>query len=83
MIAAGIISATAAYAALSLAANGGDQTSFVGVFVQALIAGSIGLAVYAIVLLALRNEDILLFAQTAKSRFWKRRPLVVQGQQDL
>lgn len=83
MIAAGIISATAAYATLSLAANGVDQTSFVGVFMQAVIAGSIGLAVYAIVLLALRNEDILLFAQTAKSRFWKRRPLVVQGQQDL
>jgi hypothetical protein len=59
------------------------NTHFLGVLLQAGIATAIGIAMYGIVLKALRNEDINLFIDTARSRFWKRRPIVVQGQQDL
>jgi len=83
MTGAGLISATAAYAMLSYAGTSVTQTRFIGVLVQATIATVIGVVVYGIVLLAFRNEDVLLFMQTAKSRFWKQKPLVVQGQRDL
>ncbi len=83
MIAAGIISAAAAYAALSLAGTSINQARFFGVLAQAVVAGVIGLAVYGIVLRALRNEDLSLFIETARSRFWKQKPIVVQEQQEL
>ncbi len=83
MLAAGIISAAAMYATLHLSGTGVDQTRFIGVFIQAVIAGGIGLAVYAIVLKALNNEDINLFIATLRSKFWKQRPAVVPQQPDL
>ncbi len=83
MTAAGIISAAAAYVVLVFTGGNITQTRFLGVLLQTTIATAVGLAVYAIVLFALRNEDLMLFIDTAKSRFWKRRPLQVQGQADL
>jgi putative peptidoglycan lipid II flippase len=83
MLGAGLISAVAAYATLSYIGTSVNQARFLGILVQASIATIIGLAVYAIVLMALRNEDIMLFLQTAKSRFWKQKLIVVQEQQEL
>jgi putative peptidoglycan lipid II flippase len=82
MTAAAIIAAAAAYATLSLIGSSVDQTKFLGVLIQAVVAGVVGLAFYGITLAALRNEDILLFIGTVKSKFWKQKPLVPQ-QQDL
>ncbi len=83
MIAAGIIAATAAYGTLVL--TGGDilQEHFLGVLLQAVIATAVGGAMYGIVLRALQNEDITLFIETVRSRFWKQRPIIVQEEQEL
>lgn len=84
MIEASIIAAAAAYGTLVL--TGGSnavQTRFFGVLIQAGIATAIGFAMYGIVLRALRNEDLSLFIQTTKSRFWKQKPLIVQEQQEI
>ncbi|MEO5646595.1 MAG: lipid II flippase MurJ [Candidatus Paceibacterota bacterium] len=83
MLAAGIIGATAAYGTLVL--TGGDilQTHFFGILIQTIIATAVGAAMYGIVLRALRNEDITLFIETARSRFWKQRPIIVQEEQEL
>ncbi len=83
MIGAGIISATVAYVTLSFVGTSVNQARFVGVLLQAVVATMTGLAMYGIVLRALRNEDILMFIETARSRFWKQKPLVVQEQQEL
>ncbi len=83
MIAAGIIAAAAAYGMLSVIGTSVDQTRFFGILVQTLVAGMTGLVAYALVLAALRNEDILLFIGTVKSKFWKQKPLVVHQQQEL
>ncbi len=83
MIAAGIIAATAAYVTLVLTGGEGVLEHFFGVLTQAVIATAVGMAMYGIVLRALRNEDITLFIETAKSRFWKQKPMVVQEQQEL
>jgi putative peptidoglycan lipid II flippase len=83
MAAAGIIAATAAYGTLVLSGGGVEQEHFFGLLVQTVIATAIGLAMYGIVLRALRNEDIAIFMQTARSRFWKQKPLIVQEQQEL
>jgi putative peptidoglycan lipid II flippase len=83
MLAAGIISGAATYGTLQLIGVGVDQSKVIGVFIQAMIAGIIGLATYGIVLKALGNQDIELFISTLRSRFWKQRPVVVPQQQDL
>ncbi len=83
MIAAGIIAATTAYGILVLAGNGVEQNHFFGVLVQAGVSAASGLAMYGIVLRALRNEDILFFIETARSRFWKQKPIIVQEEQEL
>jgi putative peptidoglycan lipid II flippase len=83
MIGAGLIAATASYVMLSYVGTSVTGTRFIGVLVQAVIATVIGVVIYGIVLLAFRNEDMRLFIDTAKSRFWKQKSLVVQGQQDL
>ncbi len=83
MVAAGIIASAVAYAVLMLIGTSVDQTRFFGILVQTVIAGGTGLIAYALILMALRNEDILLFIHTVKSKFWKQRPVVVQHQQEL
>jgi putative peptidoglycan lipid II flippase len=82
MIAASIIAAAIAYAVLHMIGGSVDQTTFFGIFMQGTIACVFGFAMYGIVLFALRNEDILDFLRTIRSKFWKTRPLVPQ-QQDL
>jgi putative peptidoglycan lipid II flippase len=83
MTAAGIIAAAAAYGVLILTGSTGPQSHFFRVLFQGGIATIVGYAMYGIVLKALRNEDITTFIETARSRFWKQRPLVVQEQQEL
>lgn len=74
-VSAGIIAGASAYAALYFVGGNVDQASFGGIFVQGLIAGVIGTASYVIVLMAMRNEDILVYLQTLRSKFWKQKPL--------
>ncbi|HRH25130.1 MAG TPA: murein biosynthesis integral membrane protein MurJ [Candidatus Paceibacterota bacterium] len=73
---AGIISATGIYIALSLLGIGVDQATFVGVLLQGVLSGLFGLAIYAGVLVLLKNEDIWLFVETVKTKFWKAKPIV-------
>ena len=77
-LSASIIAATAVYGMLSLISSGVEQDRFFGILAQGVIAGIVGLVMYAIVLLALKNEDITLFIHTLKSKFWKQKPLVGQ-----
>jgi hypothetical protein len=60
-----------------------DQTRYSGIFIQAALATLAGLLAYAFILLSLGNEDISLFIQTLRTKFWKAKPAVVQQQQDL
>lgn len=83
MIASGIIAAACAYGTLAIIGGSVDQSRFWGIFAQAAAATISGCAAYGIVLTALSNEDILLFIGTLKSKFWKQKPPIVQGQQEL
>lgn len=83
ILSAGIIGAAASYVVLQVTGPGVDQNHFVGILIQALISTIVGLAMYAIVLKALRNEDINLFIATLRSKFWKEKPVVVPQQPDL
>ena len=82
IVQAGIIASAAVYGTLVALGSHVDQQHFWGIFSQAIIASFIGIAFYAIVLIALKNEDIAMFIDTAKSKFWKAKPLVIP-QQDL
>lgn len=77
-VGAGIIASTAVYGMLSAISGGVDQGTFGGILVQGLISGIVGIALYAIILAALKNEDILLFVQTLKTKFWKHKPLTAE-----
>ncbi|MCC6198787.1 hypothetical protein IT401_01045 [Candidatus Nomurabacteria bacterium] len=83
MIAAGIIAAGAGYCTLLGIGTSVDQTRFWGIFSQAAVATVVGFGVYGGILWLLGNEDIRLFLGTLKSRFWKEKPPLVQGQQEL
>lgn len=72
---AGIIAAACAYGMLSMLGKGVDQERYLGILLQGFISGVVGIAIYAIILAALKNEDILLFLNTLKSKFWKQKPL--------
>ncbi len=72
---ASIIAATATYGMLLWVSGGVDQGTFGGILVQGLIAGLVGIAVYGIILAALKNEDVYLFIHTFKTKFWKTKPL--------
>lgn len=81
-LSASIIAATGIYLLLSFISVGVDQARFLGVFLQGLLAGLFGLFIYAVILIALKNEDIFLFIETVKSRFWKQK-VIVPEQADL
>lgn len=81
-IGASIIAATGIYLLLSFLGVGVDQARFLGVLIQGVLAGLFGVFIYAIILIALKNEDIGLFIQTIKSKFWKQK-VIVPEQQDL
>lgn len=72
---AGVIAGASAYGMLILLGNGIDQEHFLGVFVQGAVSALVGLAMYGITLFALQNEDIILFIDTLRSKFWKQKPL--------
>jgi putative peptidoglycan lipid II flippase len=73
---AGVIAAAGVYLVLAVVGVGVDQARFVGVLLQGVLAGFFGLFLYAIILVALKNEDIALFIETIKSKFWKAKPIV-------
>ncbi len=75
---AGIIAAAGAYGTLALIGSTVDQTSFWGILAQGVIAGVIGMVLYAIVLVALKNEDIAIYIDTLHSKFWKQKPMTVE-----
>ncbi len=77
-IGASVIAATAVYGMLLWVSGGVDQGRFWGILFQGVISGVVGIAIYGIVLSALKNEDVGLFIQTLRSKFWKQRPLVAQ-----
>ena len=77
-VGAGIIASTAVYGMLSAISGGVDQGTFGGILVQGVVSGIVGMALYAIILAALKNEDILLFVHTLKTKFWKQKPLTAE-----
>jgi putative peptidoglycan lipid II flippase len=79
---AGIIAATGVYVLLSFVGTGVDQAKFMGILLQGVIAGVFGILIYGAILIALKNEDIWLFIETVKSKFWKQK-VIVPEQSDL
>jgi len=74
-VGAGIIAGASAYGMLVLLGASVDQEHFFGIFIQGTLACIVGIAMYCITLMAMRNEDIILFVQTLRSKFWKQKPL--------
>lgn len=79
---AGIISSTGIYIALSVLGFGVDNSTFIGVLLQGVLSGLFGIIIYAVILLLLKNQDIYLFIDTLKSKFWKAKPMIPE-QSDL
>lgn len=81
-VGAGILAATGIYLVLAIVGVGVDQARFMGVLLQGVLSGLFGILLYAGILIALKNEDIMLFIETVKSKFWKVKTIVPE-QQDL
>lgn len=72
---AAIIAGAGSYITLFVLGLYIEQTQFFGVLLQGLGAGIVGIVLYAVFLVALKNEDIALFGQTLRSKFWKQKPI--------
>lgn len=79
---AGVIASAGIYSLLSILSVGVDQARFVGVLLQGTLAGLFGFFIYGLILIGLKNEDIFLFIDTVKSKFWKQK-VIVPEQSDL
>lgn len=80
MVGAGIIGAGCAYGALVVTGMHLSGAYVWQVFGQAAFAATIGAVGYGIVLFALGNDDIHLFVQMVKSKFWSAKPIVPEPQ---
>jgi putative peptidoglycan lipid II flippase len=73
---ASIIASAAIYGTLSVIGSGVDQARFIGVLAQGVVSAIVGIAMYVLVLFALKNEDIIDVIKTIQSKFWKAKPLI-------
>jgi len=64
--------ATASYLLLQVFAPVFDQTTFWGIFGQGFLAGLGGIFVGIIMLLKLKNEEVIEISRSLKQKFWRR-----------
>jgi putative peptidoglycan lipid II flippase len=55
------------------------QETFGGIFLQGLLAGSIGIIAFSIVMILLKNEEMLEFKKTMQRKFWKANIVIDQS----
>lgn len=64
------------YASLQVFAKVFDTSTGIGIFLQGLISGLIGIVVHIIILNLLKNKEIQAVLRTVHSRMWKVKPIV-------
>jgi putative peptidoglycan lipid II flippase len=72
---AAIIGGGAAYVGLQLFATVFDLQTLLGIFLQGLCAGLIGIAVFVITLIAVGNREVGEISGAFRAKFWKRTPV--------
>ena len=75
---AGITLAAASYAALNLLVEGFRVDTFMGVFMQGLIAGIIGISAATVFLASAGSYELKEVSEALRRRFWKTRPIAPQ-----
>jgi putative peptidoglycan lipid II flippase len=70
---ASVLMGFAAYLALNVFDDVFNLNTFIGIFLQGLCAGLIGIVVFALVLKLLKNTEMVEVWQTLHKRFWKSR----------
>lgn len=68
-----------AYSALHLLVDGFRVDTFMGIFMQGLIAGSIGIAAGVVFLITSRSPELAEVSVSLHRRFWKSRPIAPQA----
>jgi len=80
-LAAGLIIGFVAYGGLQLGSLVFDKTTFWGILLQGLVAGLIAIGIGVATLYLLGSFELKEFMASAKSRFWKIRPIVVESEE--
>jgi putative peptidoglycan lipid II flippase len=75
---AGIIMGQFSYIALQYLDDIFDIDTLFGIFMQGFLAGIFGIAIGAIVLVILDNEEIKVVWKTLHKKFWKTKPVVAE-----
>lgn len=70
-----------AYGGLQLGSLVFDKTTFWGILLQGLVAGLIAIGIGVATLYLLGSFELKEFMASAKSRFWKIRPIVVESEE--
>ena len=78
---ASVITGAAAYVSLGVFDGIFDITTLVGIFLQGLSAGAVGILVGIGVLLLLKSEELGGIATSLRHRFWKAQPIIPEQQE--
>ena len=71
-LAATLALGTSAYVVLNMLVGIFGINTFVGIFMQGLVAGSAGILIWIVVLILFKNQEIRVVWKTLHTRFWKR-----------
>ncbi len=78
-----VIAGGVAYLVLTVLGTMLDLNTFKGIFLQGLLAGIAGILGGLGVLTILKNKELSDFLAALRSRFWKERPIVAGGEEQL
>ncbi|HRY31328.1 MAG TPA: lipid II flippase MurJ [Candidatus Paceibacterota bacterium] len=78
---ASLIAGVVSYVSLQFFAVILDQSRLVGIFLQGFLSGVVGLVVGALILILLRNEEILEVAKSIKNKVWRTRNVLIDQEE--
>jgi peptidoglycan biosynthesis protein MviN/MurJ (putative lipid II flippase) len=81
-LAASLVMGLSTYGILNILPSIIRQETFSGILLQGLLAGTIGIIVFGIIMILLKNEEMLEFKKTIQRKFWKADIVIDQSSLD-
>lgn len=78
-ISASLVMGGVSYGVLNLLPQVVRQETFGGIFLQGLLAGFVGMIAFVIVMMVIRNEEMMEFTKTIRRKFWKANVVIDQS----
>lgn len=77
-LSASLLGGSAAYVALNAAQSFLDNRTFWGIFTQGFLAGLVGLFIFLLILVLMKNEEVREVGRALGSKFWKAKAVAAE-----